>query len=1716
MAGNARFHNKWHRRNHHSEPSIGYPDSANDPIASPSEPFRGDFHLTGTLSAGNDLFVGGNATINKNLSVFGDNTYLDTIVTVTSALSVINYGKGPALTVAQYDNYGFGGPQDIARFASPDRGYDALFIDKDANVIVDGSVPGQKYSPYVNSVTGMNFTVYGNSYSTKGAIWERPDGNTVYVSQTGSDLNSGLNPSQKVRTIKKACQIVFNTYGTNKATIQVEAGDYTEKNPIYVPAGTSIIGEAFLRRTIIRPYNRQMDVFWLNNGCYVWGFTFRDTLEPCASTAFPNLLSGTPAYKVAFQTPGCEIDVKKPGGPFGLPIVSKPFIVTSPYTQGMSTITTFLKVPIQPDLFPSYVTPGQQYTDNCLNDGYLASSKIAYSFDIVANAIENVTTIPAITSSIDPVPGANDAITLINSNSAFIQDAVINFVDKNYPLLPYNKTSCRRDVGYILQSVVYDLTNNTNLSSVSAARYYYGNSGQSLVNGQQVQTAEAIRYANKLTQDIIINKVHPWYSQRYDLTQSQAVSAVAAIGKSLDVIAGIVRTGVLPLSTTNPVPSPAVAAQASYLLNLNKPFIQKTTIQYVNKTFPGFTYNRELCERDAGFMIDAVIFDITNNTTASAIKAGSFYYVNGSSIIRGQEIQTAAAISFIKFLAQKVVANTLAVTGQSFNPYLSSGYLAEDFVKDSFDTVKRIIVTGEKPKNQFIDIAYDGSFAFNFVQEFFSTITSIITSKGTVPSPVSYGSIIGGSAAAFLLSQNKEFIQRLTLDYVKRTYPTLTFNKTLCYRDVGYIVDAVVSDLTTATNLSSIYAGQMYYSGITTYQTFDFFYSSGYSATSAVKTSFYTIIDTIKNYGNVPDLVFYTPTPGFADAVQLLQYNKPFIQELTVKYVNKNYPYFYYDREKCYRDVGYVVDAVMHDLTYYTNESARWVASSYYYACASQIQGQENPTAKALEYAYKIAAKVIVNQQFPMPTNIEGQEGPTADAIQYAASVATYIITNSAYPFYKQSYNLLNPGTNSAPAINTGIIAISGIVDNGVGSVSPSPFVPPVDADNARNLLQDNKDFLKVEMVKYINKRYPSLVYEKQSYFNTKRFVDDIGNIIDVLGTDINNGNYNNTVAAAETFYTGYGQIIDTFTYPNGIQAYSAIQTSLFTISETIRQNGATQSAQTYGILPGFAQASALITLNKAFIQRLTVDYIDRTFTGLGKTFSYDREKCYRDVGFILDAVITDLAAGNNDASLYAAASYYNGTQSLIVGQETQTAAAIDYIFNVTSAVIDNVRYPGTSIIPDEKAEFSFNLPYLSRIAKQVISNQPVSSRYDAATLLSLNKAFIQKEVIQYVNRVYPSFVYNRDKCERDVGYIIDAVIYDVTNGTTLSAIQAGNYYYNGVISLIPNQEIETAMAVDYAKYLALQVIKNEPVRTIGGGTGIRVDGELALGFLRSFVTDSFTQYNQGGKGIHIINCGYAQLVSTFTICTTEGVMTEAGGQCSISTSNCSFGLSGLVAVGKSKFPVLTGYQSDTTPLAENFIIVRGVTPKPLSAFIDAIQRGNELEGIPIESPYNGLLARVKGDPASEVSLELNPDGLTKYHGIRAVSALPADEYGPYAYRLTLESNTTAPLTASSMEPKYVEMFLRSQIASSSHAFEYIGTGVELELAVPALGGRPINTNEAVFADNGIVYYSSTNERGDFKVGNGFTIVQEKGSIEGLAFNKSILALVTPLILSLS
>jgi hypothetical protein len=96
-----------------------------------------------------------------------------------------------------------------------------------------------------------------------------------------------------------------------------------------------------------------------------------------------------------------------------------------------------------------------------------------------------------------------------------------------------------------------------------------------------------------------------------------------------------------------------------------------------------------------------------------------------------------------------------------------------------------------------------------------------------------------------------------------------------------------------------------------------------------------------------------------------------------------------------------------------------------------------------------------------------------------------------------------------------------------------------------------------------------------------------------------------------------------------------------------------------------------------------------------------------------------------------------------------------------------------------------------------------------------------------------------------------------------------------------------------------------------------------------------------------------------------------------------------------------------------------------------------------------------------------------------------------------------------------VYFYRQSRILASSHCMEYIGTGTTIERAIPVLGGVPIQENETISKDGGLVVFTTTDQAGNFRIGDGVVINQNTGRISGTDYTKSLFATMTPFILSL-
>ena len=449
-------------------------------------------------------------------------------------------------------------------------------------------------------------------------------------------------------------------------------------------------------------------------------------------------------------------------------------------------------------------------------------------------------------------------------------------------------------------------------------------------------------------------------------------------------------------------------------------------------------------------------------------------------------------------------------------------------------------------------------------------------------------------------------------------------------------------------------------------------------------------------------------------------------------------------------------------------------------------------------------------------------------------------------------------------------------------------------------------------------------------------------------------------------------------------------------------------------------------------------------------------------------------------------------------------------------------------------------------------------------------------------------------------------------------------------------------------KYFAQSPYVQNCTNFIPDSIGMKIDGNKAIGPLKSMVVDSYTQYNQGGIGVSITNSGYAQLVSLFTICDDIAVYCGTGAACDLTNSNASFGNYALVADGVSPVrytgivtssaglnsdefvvsitaPTLgvqtaaynntTGLLTITTNTNHNLTVGMGVTiaglgftcpsgpgivTYPSGNFgyvfnVDSIGAANSFSAyvgtstlphtyvsggtvaIDVQRPFDGqvvyfedLYYTVKGinvtgvgtgyinpptvtigDPSTSNDWGVTATGVPEisngsvtnvemvsngrgYTSVPIVTFSAPDvgintstgtaEILPTYYsivRSTPISSGICTITINENLPyavgvgTTVPFFKQSRVLASGHSFEYIGSGTNINAALPSQGGVPIQANETDARNGGLVVYTSTDQSGNFRIGDGVQINQVTGTISGTFYSKSLFATMTPFILAL-
>ena len=304
------------------------------------------------------------------------------------------------------------------------------------------------------------------------------------------------------------------------------------------------------------------------------------------------------------------------------------------------------------------------------------------------------------------------------------------------------------------------------------------------------------------------------------------------------------------------------------------------------------------------------------------------------------------------------------------------------------------------------------------------------------------------------------------------------------------------------------------------------------------------------------------------------------------------------------------------------------------------------------------------------------------------------------------------------------------------------------------------------------------------------------------------------------------------------------------------------------------------------------------------------------------------------------------------------------------------------------------------------------------------------------------------------------ADLFYVSAGCYVWGITIRDYLANG-FSYNPNI-ITTAFVSPYIQNLTSNTTTGTAVFIDGAACGPTSTKAMIVGF--------FTMINKGGIGIKMVNQSYSQLVNIYSIACDIGVKVESGSFCTLNGSDCSIGNYGLWADGY-------GEEQTTATIESQF---QGVF------VLDNLSNGQ---------PHVNTLMFVDGDPQAYTIDTIIPNIPTVGKSTVVVQQIYL--------------GNAAPGTS-------VAFYVRSSIIASAHTFEYVGAGINPATALPQYGGIPIEANEVLQTNYGVVTYTSTDQKGNFKVGDGFTISQATGTITGQDFYRSLFAQMTPFILALS
>jgi hypothetical protein len=681
------------------------------------------------------------------------------------------------------------------------------------------------------------------------------------------------------------------------------------------------------------------------------------------------------------------------------------------------------------------------------------------------------------------------------------------------------------------------------------------------------------------------------------------------------------------------------------------------------------------------------------------------------------------------------------------------------------------------------------------------------------------------------------------------------------------------------------------------------------------------------------------------NAAKLLELNRQFIQREIVEWTEEQIltntaPFstsFTYDTVKCERDMGYIIDAVIYDLTHGGNSRSRAAALAYVTSPGNfYILGQEAETVASIAYGLTVIEKVLGNlapavnyqalQTATCTNTLSGTNRITAsagtggstrfkvdDAVVFTGTTFGNIVSGTTY-FINTIVNSTTFTITATKGSGTPFVLTT---SSGTMTITTRQIAQVIDADYVAEsgtyaVTTSLVTIVTNAITAGVSTNIPAQTKVHDTLFVKTGNYDEVLPLVIPARTSIVGDELRTTVIQPGTGTVHITDVAVSLDALNRIQTIISNVVQGVTVTPTAGNAESQVQAWPFGTSTQGTLAANLVTDIRNYINfHINAVGSDPTLTG------------------------TNTAVSSYD--VYAAVRILERNKDFLANEATAfTNATYSWTASATDAATDQITVASTT---------GMTVNMAVRFTGTVFGGVALSTTYFIRTIgagvitVSATRGGAALDLSTASGTMTVSYYYDQDLCKQDIRFYVESIKYDLVytgnykslraaktyrraqqgsvtenmflarNGTTLR-----NMTFNGLTGTLGAVNVYGTSRPTAGAYVSLDpgygvadtdvhITDKSPyvqnITTFGTAcVGLKVDGSLHNAGNDSIVANDFTQVLSDGIGYWVTNNGRSELVSVFTYYNHIGYLAENGGKIRATNGNNSYGDFGSVSEG--------------------------------------------------------------------------------------------------------------------------------------------------------------------------------------------------------------------------